>query len=1414
MKLRIRIATTLRSSGLTQNDSVRGAATPTSFNGRKGSGAPSIGRLRAALAVLALAIAAFAIAAVPALAAPPSATAPVVSEVSYTTAHVTSEVAPLGSPSFFYKFEVSTNGTSNWTPKAEGFKFGNVKTTIPADLSGLKDGTEYFVRVSVSNFAEPPEVGVSPAPNPSFTTLAASPPTIPGAVAASAVFSNSAKGTAEVNRPTASDNVTCNFEYVTDAEFIGNPPGERFAGATVRPCAENPIEAAGTKEVSAPLGCANPMTEAGNCLTPSTTYHLRLVAENAGGAVTKDAATFTTAAKVTSPPIVIAADNATEVSKRTAQASGEIERPAGADPALNVECRFEYVTDAHFTAEGFAGAEQAPCTQNPVTSTGPGFSAVAAHVSAELSGLTPVTTYHLRLTAENGAGAVSKEAATTFTTIAVVHPTLTVDSITEVGYTSFRVTGTADPGNQGVYPFFEFSPVGKEEWAGNPIGRFAPVEAGSPAEQVSWNFPNDGDSPPLKPGTTYEVRVHGQDLEEGNQYVSAASDFTTKGTSTPPSGTFSVSGITGTSVHFSGTVDTHAPAGPLPDEAKPAYKTEWRIECTPECKDANENVIGGTVEAEEGSKAFSVDAKRLEPKTHYKEVKMIVHNTLATVETPVQSFDTSVIPPTVKAALGNSDGKGGYTLQGVVNPNNDVITACNFEWGPNSAEYTFSAPCSPLPSEGSKSISVEAHLTGLTPGATYHDKLVVTYGAGSKADGGDQSFVPTLSPAENCGNEQRRTENSSLALPECRAYELVTPMGKEGFAATLETFDGGARVAFKSQAPNIAKSGQNNGLSNRYVAARTANGWETIPDLNGSSGSLRDAPSYVDSTNFLQVTFETYSSDLLSSIWGLHRQGDPGYAGSPLIQVRNPDGLFTLLGSTTHPFGGYPQLATSADLSHVLFWTNTEFSSSWGPGVYEYVGTGMDQPRRVDLDNFGSPVSTCIGGGTPFAGSALNRSISANGSRIVNYVFGHCGGTNPPANELWARIDGTTSVDVSASHCTRPDCNSPSDATFAAATPDGSRIFFTTTQQLVNGDIDEANDIYYCDLPSGDPAPAAGKANPCSGFGQISVAETGAAEVEEVLTTSEDGSTVLFTAKGVLAANEDALKEQAIAGGNNLYVWHQDAAHPDGQTWFVGRLASDDINTGSQHAQATPDGHYAVFTTASQLVETDTDSSRDVYRVDAETGELIRISTNVFGVAGNGPFDAETSSPTERHPTTTISADGQKILFTTAEALSPADGNGEPDVYLWTPARVSLISTGASGSAPREVSGTFLNIKAAIDPSGEDIYFESPQQLTPADGDGSTDVYDARIGGGFSFAPSPVCAGETCQPGASNPPASGPPGSRSTGPGNPIPPKPCPKGKVVKGGKCVKKHKGKHHKKKSHQKHHGKKTGQKQGGGK
>jgi Tol biopolymer transport system component len=751
------------------------------------------------------------------------------------------------------------------------------------------------------------------------------------------------------------------------------------------------------------------------------------------------------------------------------------------------------------------------------------------------------------------------------------------------------------------------------------------------------------------------------------------------------------------------------------------------------------------------------------------------------------SFTTVAVPVTASQTPGASDREAGYVLAGLVNPRNSTVSECKFVYGPNSEadykKYPFAVDCSQMPASVARPVTVEGHVTGLTPDATYHSRLVVTNGFSTVVTP-DQSFVPTRDAAQNCPNEQLRKENSSLALPECRAYELITPMGKEGFGARFfrVAATNSDAVAYISEAGNLFRSGTNNvfgsGSGSFYVAVRKATGWETIPDLNGASGSIRDAPSLVTTS----TAGGSYSEDLLTSIWRVHRlDGLPGEN----FYLRNQDGSFTPIG----PNNGYEGVGTfetgaySADLTHVVRWSGGGVPAIWGPGVYETVGTkNAGAPRRLDVDNAGAPISTCLEDG---GASAVGDAVSRDGRVVVFTASGGCGGANPPADEIWARVGGAASIDVSGTRCARivPACNAPSPPKFISMSSDGSRVIITTAQQLVDTDTDDSDDIYACDIPSGSLTPSTERPNPCAALRRVSVPETGAAEVEGVEATSADGSTVLFTARGVLAANKDAIGRTAVGGDHNLYVWHLARGDQEGRISFLGHLASDDVSgQAADSPQVTSDGRYVIFSTASQLVNTDTDNARDVYRYDVGTAGLLRVSTNTLGVGGNAEgFDARGEG---------ISEDGTKVIFQTSEPLSPADINAAPDLYLWTPTRVYLITTGAPGGGAAGL--------AAIDRSGENIFFHTTAELTRADGDELSDVYTARIGGGFSFDEPPSCSGEACRPPLVDP-STGPPAatSRPRPDGGNVKHKTCRKGKKLKLRKCVRK-KGKNHPRRPH----------------
>ena len=466
-------------------------------------------------------------------------------------------------------------------------------------------------------------------------------------------------------------------------------------------------------------------------------------------------------------------------------------------------------------------------------------------------------------------------------------------------YTTAHVTGTVEsdvtPGFSDEFASlwaFEYAVKGTPpngSWTGNPCcnGQIAP----------SGKAPVEAELTGLKPDTEYEVRLGSFNGYNGFAYTTSEElepnhVITTKHVD-KPSVTLAISDVTLDSAHFSGTVQTNSPAGPLSAAQKAAYQTTWNVVCRPQCPTVAESVV---IEGDEAGGPVSLDPIRLETNTYY-EVELIATNSAGSVTTE-EFFTTPNIAPKITPAPGGSSGKGAYSIGGVVTPYNTKITDCHFEYGPTT-EYVYSAPCSPQPvgrneyqafaiaatagqfrlvfrgqetgdiavgadekiveeelqalstigPEGVTEVArefgfffvayyvhfsgplsgtnlgpikiingthtvfiegqgippacctgdtlgfsgaiveggnndpvvVEAHLTGLTPGATYHYKIFATNNVGTVTSE-DIRFVAPLAVGDKpCPNEAVRIENNSTRLPECRAYELVTSAFKASY---------------------------------------------------------------------------------------------------------------------------------------------------------------------------------------------------------------------------------------------------------------------------------------------------------------------------------------------------------------------------------------------------------------------------------------------------------------------------------------------------------------------------------------------------------------------------------------------------------------------------------------------------------
>jgi hypothetical protein len=121
-----------------------------------------------------------------------------------------------------------------------------------------------------------------------------------------------------------------------------------------------------------------------------------------------------------------------------------------------------------------------------------------------------------------------------------------------------------------------------------------------------------------------------------------------------------------------------------------------------------------------------------------------------------------------------------------------------------------------------------------------------------------------------------------------------------------------------------------------------------------------------------------------------------------------------------------------------------------------------------------------------------------------------------------------------------------------------------------------------------------------------------------------------------------------------------------------------------------------------------------------------------------------------------VSDDGSVVVFGSPRALTPqaveAEGlnvDGETvaveNVYEYRAGRVYLISDGQTttvATVPNAPGSRLLGVSS----SGDDVFFYTPGHLVPQADDEQTELYDARVGGGFPGLPMAAsCLGDGCQ---------------------------------------------------------------------
>ncbi|MBL8862759.1 MAG: PD40 domain-containing protein [Planctomycetes bacterium] len=153
-------------------------------------------------------------------------------------------------------------------------------------------------------------------------------------------------------------------------------------------------------------------------------------------------------------------------------------------------------------------------------------------------------------------------------------------------------------------------------------------------------------------------------------------------------------------------------------------------------------------------------------------------------------------------------------------------------------------------------------------------------------------------------------------------------------------------------------------------------------------------------------------------------------------------------------------------------------------------------------------------------------------------------------------------------------------------------------------------------------------------------------------------------------------------------------------------------STGCEVPSASADGRWVAFATdANNLGPVDTNTLRDVYLHDCETGDNFIASGN----PGLGPLNGMSTNPD-------VSDDGRYVAFQSAFTnLDPADTNGFTDIYVYDrlAGTTELVSITANG-----VQGDSGSTRPSISGDGRYVAFSTgATTFHPADVNGLNDIF-------------------------------------------------------------------------------------------
>jgi hypothetical protein len=758
-----------------------------------------------------------------------------------------------------------------------------------------------------------------------------------------------------------------------------------------------------------------------------------------------------------------------------------------------------------------------------------------------------------------------------------------------------------------------------------------------------------------------------------------------------------------------------------------------------------------------------LDLTELDPFTTY-HYRVVATGGSGTSYGEDRSFTTLPGAPTIGAQSVSDVHSDRAAMHAELNPNG-AKTTYRFEVVDDAAfqesefDQAITVPnAEPAAGMGKVFESVTASVDGLASGTLYHYRAVATnqFGVGvPSASRTFRTYPPT--PADDCPNGHVRQQTGAAFLQDCRAYELASAQNAGGYSvesdlvAGQEPFagypaKGPSQVLYGVHGGGIPGSGKptNHGVD-PYVATRSNEGWTTRYVGVPADNPFAESPfaSSLAATDRSLDTFAFGGPDICSPCFEDDSTGAP---------IRLPNGALVqgMAGSLdpgpTAELEGYIGKSLSADGSHFVFGSTSQFEPDGNQN-------GDLSIYVRDLKAKTTNVVSKTPSGQTMTGSGIGElDVSSDGSRVV---FGKLVSIDSEGNRYWhlyVNVDGADeSIDLMPT--------AAAGAIYAGMTDDGSKVYFSTKDQLTGDDSDSSADLYRADVtaasasltrisagPSGE-----GDSDACDPFANTrhtrwnSIGNDPTCDVLAVGggggVAADNGTIYFLSPENLDSSNPES---QPVENAPNLY-----AATPGDDPRFVATLEST-ANAplpSPQHPYVRSFGEFTNDTAAAI-----DDSNGDVYVVDpgneffgapstvykySSSGKPVtgfgtegKITSGVAVGPANLPsgiaVNANVGSPNYRAlyvPSTfggsvnVYKPDGSLLFefesaFPSSVAVNPTNGN----IYV---ARLDPFESGLDEIAVYDPSGTFINSFPAL-PQPTSVAVDSTGKVYVANGGGLT----------------------------------------------------------------------------------------------